>query len=68
MILEVNGQTVHSADVIKPFLSTSGRRVSVTYVSVGNHVGRRAKTIKSRSLSEGSRVKRARNLHDRVSI
>ena len=68
IILEVDGHPVQSSDVIKPYLTTSGRRITVAYVSIGNRVGKRAKLMKTHSLSEESRVKRARNLHDRVRV
>ena len=68
IILEVDGQPVQSSDVIKPYLTTSGRRIVVAYVSIGSRVGRRTRLMKTHSLSEESRVKRARNLHDRVRV
>ena len=68
IILEVNGTTVTSADAIKPYLTTNGRHVALGYIPSGKPSKKRDKSLSRRRVpSEGSRVKRARTLHDRVS-
>ena len=68
ILLEVNGNKISSSDIIKPYLSTSGRHVVIAYIPVGKQARKPAKSIQNHSSSEGSRVKRARNLHDRVRV
>lgn len=66
IVLEVNGTPVTSSDVIKPYLPTSGRHVALGYIPAGKQSTKRAKSPVNHSTAEGSRVKRARNLHDKV--
>ena len=68
IILEVNGTTVTSSDVIKPYLTTNGRHVTLGYIPSGKPSKKRDRALSKRKVpSEGSRVKRARTLHDKVS-
>ena len=68
IIIEVNGTTVTSSDIVKPYLNTNGRHVALGYIPSGKHSSKRDKSLSSRKVPfEGSRVKRARTLHDRVS-
>ncbi|KAL4240243.1 Delphilin [Mactra antiquata] len=72
VIVEVNGKTVKTSEDVRPFLGTSLGRVTMTLIPLGKYnsshpvtrqqsVGTSVKTV-----TEGSRVKRAKDLHEKV--
>ncbi|XP_053389051.1 delphilin-like isoform X2 [Mercenaria mercenaria] len=71
VIVEVNGNPVYTVNDLKPYLGSHSRRVSLSVIPLGkySHPSTPAKTpteSNGKHVSEGSRVKRAKDLHDKM--
>lgn len=68
IIIEANGRPVHSPNDIKMLLPINSRVVPLSYIPVGKPqtVKNTDKLVNGKPSTEGSRVKRAKDLHDMV--